>query len=841
MKISRFFNILILAGASLTATSALADGQGTIHQDAANKTVTLSDGKGGLQLRLNYDGRCVLDQVTVLGRQVVADSGVASGILADGHWRTTRAGLATPKILIAKNVLTVKNISFGKPGAEIQETWRFTVQADGITWQINRRYPDAIRLEDAAFPEWDFGSLSTWTGGLLGNGGVVWNKYLETPNATYGAHADTVTFWNRQQHDCLRIVPRLSKDQNGAVRFSHQTNNVFSFNYVVSGAELKPKHELTRFLAHRQDLWAPFNAGPGEVSVEFTLQALHYDDLCNRGTFRGLDGESIRELLNTVGRYGVVDTRLFGGNGWRSEFTCLHEQWFAQMGLAVDASDYTAGFAAALDYERDHAIGPDGRVKGRWHHNAGDAMRGTFDELGFYEAQWGYMMDSQPDDVICVAEQFDLTGDRHWLAGQKNACERALNFLLRREVAGTGLVTVMTDSHTQKRGSDWIDVIWASHENALINAELYYALQLWADAEETLADPAQAAAYRAFAARLKTSFNRPIDQGGFWDPANQWYVDWRDKDGSIHGNNLVTPVNFTAIAYGLCDDPARQKAILDRIETEMQKENLFFWPLNFFPYEADEGMAVNYPYPNYENGDIFLSWGELGVRAYAAYDPALALKYVKKTLARYEEDGLSFQRYKRKTQRGAGDDILAGNCMPIVGLYRDIYGLQPKPDRLYLEPHLTGDLAGTELRYELRGRLYLIDLGSSNLWSITAENCTLRDSNPFGINATADGLEYFPGKSATAALWITPSPAQSLTVQIESWPDNAVGPRRWTETARGKGKIRHVLAGMQAGADYELLVNSIYSASLRADKAGRVEFARSLDSALPHSFELHLK
>ena len=65
--------------------------------------------------------------------------------------------------------------------------------------------------------------------------------------------------------------------------------------------------------------------------------------------------------------------------------------------------------------------------------------------------------------------------------------------------------------------------------------------------------------YRAFAARLKTSFNRPISAGGFWDPTNQWYAYWRDKDDSIHGDNLVSPVNFAAIAYGLCDDPARRK------------------------------------------------------------------------------------------------------------------------------------------------------------------------------------------------------------------------------------------------------------------------------------------
>ncbi|MGA2543268.1 MAG: hypothetical protein ABSG78_17090 [Verrucomicrobiota bacterium] len=832
---------LLLTAWLAGAASVLAAGEGTIHLDAERKLVTLADGRGQLALRLNYDGRCVLDQITVRGREVAAEAGASSGIRVDGQWFTTRNGIASPGVVISKDTVAVTGIVFGKPGSEVHETWQFTVQADRILWRITREYSTGATLEDAAFPEWDFGSMSTWTGGMLDDGGVVWNKYLGTLNATYGAHAGTVTFWNREQRDCLRIVPTLPKDQHPTVRFSHQTNNIFSCNYAVSGQELKPKHDLRRYLSNRQDLWAPFQAAPGKVSVEFVLQALDYDKVCNRGTFQGLDGRSIRELLNTVGRYGVIDSRLVGANGWRTGYICLHEQWFAEIGLALNDPDYIANLSEALAYERDHAIGPDGRIKSRWTYNAGDAMRGTYDALGFYEAQWGYLMDSQPDYVINVAEQFDLTGDRHWLAGQKTACERALHFLMDREVQDTGLVAMMTDSCKQQRGSDWIDIIWASYENALVNAELYYALGLWSGAEDALGDPAHAASYRAFAARLKTHFNRPVTEGGFWDPTNQWYIYWREKDGSIHGDNLVTPVNFAAIAYGLCDDTSRQKAILDRIEAEMQKEDLFSWPLNFFSYQREEGAARNFPLPNYENGDLFLSWGELGVRAYAAYDPVLALKYVKKTLARYDEDGLSFQRYLRKSQRGSGDDILAGNCMSVVGLYRDIYGIQPKPGRLFLEPHLTGDLNGTELRYQLRGRDYVVAL-STNGCAVAVGACTLRASPPFGVNAIATGLEYFPGKSADWALSVTPPAAQALTIQIQAWPDNSSEPRRWTESApQDKGKTRHAVAGLRPEAIYQLSVNGRAAVSLRADKAGRIEFAQTPGLVMPKQFELNLK
>jgi hypothetical protein len=833
----RWIVLLFLAVGLAGGASVRAAGPGTIQLDAERKLVTLTDGQGQLALRLNYDGRCVLDQVMVRGREVAAESGVASGICVAGQWFTTKTGIATPGVAVSQDTLTVTGIVFGQPGSEVRETWQFTVLADRIVWRITRKYSAAATLEDAAFPEWDFSDMSTWTGGMLDNGGVVWNKYLETPNATYGAHAGAVTFWNRERHDCLRIIPALPKDQFGTVRFSHQPKDVFSFNYVVSDAEQKPKHDLNRFLPDRQDLWAPFQVSAGEVSAEFALQALDYNQAYDRGTFSGLDGGSIRELLNTVARYGVIDTRLVGGNGWRSGYICLHEQFFGEIGLALDDPDYIANYSKALDYYRDHAIRPDGRVKSRWTYNAGDAMPGSYDKLGFYEAQWGWLLDSQPDYVINVAGQFDLTGDRPWLAGQKTACEQALNFLVRREVGHSGLVAMMNDSRKAGKSSDWIDVVWASYENALVNAELYYALGLWAGAEEALGDPAQAAAYRDFAARLKTSFNRPVSEGGFWNPTNQWYVYWRDQDGSIHGDNLVTPVNFTALAYGICDDPARQKAILDRMEAEMQKEHLFSWPLCFLPYAPDEGGA-GATFPKYENGDLFLSWGEVGVRAYAAYDPALALKYVKKTLARYDQDGLSYQRYLRQSQRGEGDDILAGNCMAIVGLYRDIYGVQPKPNRLYLAPHLTAELSGTKLRYLLRGRLYLIEPAGEG-GSITANACTLRAAHPFGVNATDTGLEYFPGTNPDWALSITQSAAQPLTVQINSWPDDPDAPRQWMETApQVPGTTRHVAAHLRPNAIYKLKANGKVTASLRADKTGRIEFTYKRGYAAPQQFEI---
>ena len=191
--------------------------------------------------------------------------------------------------------------------------------------------------------------------------------------------------------------------------------------------------------------------------------------------------------------------------------------------------------------------------------------------------------------------------------------------------------------------------------------------------------PKKSQKYAKAADELKIQFNKNTDQGGFWDSKQQCYAYWRNKDGSMHGANMVVPVNFSAIGYGLCDQPSRRAAILDRMEALMKQERLFFWPLCFTSYQKEEvHPTVNWPFPAYENGDLFLAWGELGTRAYAAYDAGLALKYVKSVLAQYANDGLAFQRYLRVSQTGAGNDILANNCSVVVGLYRNIYGLQPQ-------------------------------------------------------------------------------------------------------------------------------------------------------------------
>lgn len=363
------FLVTLLAGA---AGAAGAPPQ-VVH-DPANQAITIADGGRALTLRLRYQDRCVLDQVRVGGRNVMAtNSGAWTGVRVGGQWHSTRQTLRTPRVVVTETTATVSGIECAGGGVPFAETWNFTAREDRVLWRIEREYLTGGLVEDCGLAGWDFAAMSTWTGALLGQGGVAWCKLFDQPNASYGVHAGEVTLWNRDEPACLRITPGTPAPGHAATRFSRQPDGGFSLTHAVTEDRLTPRHGQARFLRDRQDVWTPWTVRPGRVVAEFTLQALDYHQAYDRGTFALLNGASIREILNTIARIGAIDDEVMGSNGYYSGFAVLHEPWIAQLGLAIDNPAYFRAYSRTLDHQRDHAIGPDGRVKSRWSYNAGDA------------------------------------------------------------------------------------------------------------------------------------------------------------------------------------------------------------------------------------------------------------------------------------------------------------------------------------------------------------------------------------------------------------------------------------------------------------------------------------
>lgn len=801
MRIRFAVCIAILSGLIFSFGALASAADGGITYDAAAKYLAIRDAPGDISLRVNVNDRCIIDSVKINGMETVrAEYGVRTGIKVKNKWYSTRSVKSPMQVSVTGNIAVISGIRFGSEKMRVEEIWTFTANENTIDWRIERTYLDGGILNDTYFAGWDFSSMDTWTGALLDTGGVAWSRFLERPRMTLGNHAREVTFWNRENDAALRITPTVPDGQQTAVSFTHQPSGAFTFIQNAGDASFEPKYDLSRFLTDKQDVWKPFSVAPGTVSIQYRLQALKYSEAYDLGDLKGIDESAVREVFNTILRYGVLDKYLTGGNGWRSGYVCLQEQWYSSIAAALGNPDYTRNLSDTYDYYKQNAVKADGRVPGRFKYDKADSAPGTYTEKGFYEPVWGIVLDSQPDYVIVVSEQFHNTADINWLRGQKETCEKALDFLLARDSDNDGLLEMMTDYHSEGKSSDWIDVMWASHENAFVNAEMYYAMTLWAELEKVLGDEAMSKKYAAAAARLKSAFNRDVASGGFWNPDKKWYVYWRDKDGSIHGDNLVIPVNFMALAYGVCDDAKRKNAILSQIEAATAKENLFIWPLNIYPYEsADEGAAkINFPFPRYENGDIFLSWDELGVRIYADYDPAIAVKYVRSVLNRYEQDGLAHQRYTRVEQKGVGEDILSGNGNAIVGLYSSIYGIKPRYDRLYLNPHLTPELNGTKLKYRLRDQDYTISL-SQNDYTIDVEGYAVHDGGAFGVQAQKGQLNYYRDMKGDSSLTLRRRSSARLSLDASGW--EAATPK-WTAVSAEKDSIEYTVSGLSSKKQY---------------------------------------
>ena len=800
------------------------------------------DGSGNLMLTIQYDNKVVVDRLQVFGEVPVSnDQGIFSAVKVNGNWFTTRSGIATPKVVIKKNNIVIDNIRYGEGENTIKEKWIFVPSSNYIDWTIERQHSGSLYLEDMGFPQWSFNNMETWTGALLGTGGVAWCKLFNSANASFANHTGEVALWNQMNNSGLRITAVEEPGQHHAVRFTRQPDNKWTLNHSVTNDRLNTKHALARFNSDRQDIWDSVKVH-GTVRTTYRLQAFNYDQAYYRGDFPGLNGASIRAVLNTIARVGVIDEYIIGSNNWhiREGFAVLHEQWIAQMGLAINDPNYLENYRKTLDYYRDNAISADGRVKPRWAYVSGDHEPGTYDEKGFYEAQWGRLLDSNTDQVINVAELFHLNGDIEWVETHKSQCEKVLEFLLQRDSDNDGLIEAMSDSYKEKKGSDWIDVIWASYENAFLNAKMYEALMRWAEVERILGDTMRANDYLGRAERLKRRFNQSIHDGGFWDAEKKWYIYWRDKDDTIHGSNLVTPVNFMAIAYGICDDKNRQASILDTIEKLMQDEELFMWPISFFPFEADEGLHVNYPFPNYENGDIFLGWGEVGIRAYSNYNAQIPVRYISNVLAQYEKDGLAFQRYDRRKEQGQGSDILANNALPVVGLYRDIYGIQPKHNRLYLDPRMTRDLNGTKLKYWLRGKYYTIQLSVGD-HSVSADSFSIKSSRDFGIHIESDGLVFFDGGNDTPDMRISTRGKAAVHLKVSDWARDDSSVRSWIITTESdSAALNCEIFSLRPNNTYSLMKNGKAIANIKSDYLGSVKFSSVVKRGTADTHELKL-
>lgn len=299
-----------------------------IFYDRPGKTITITVPDKKLSLVIDCSSGYIISQLNINGRNVLSTSGIYTGIQTKKT--DYRSNGHSVRIRVAKmaNKITLTGLTYGDADNRIDETWEFSLAKGRVRWDIIRNYQQDTKLEDMAFPRYNFADLNTWKGGILDNGGMIWCKYLRQINDTYGVHTGGATFWNGRSGDGLRITARPDKEMMVATKYSRSGKNEFTVTQLVTGEELGQRYNLSRFVGQKANVFAPFRVKKGVVTLSVEMQYVDYFKTYSRGTLPGIDAVAVRELLNTTGRYGVVDNNIIGGNGWLTNWKCLHEPFF---------------------------------------------------------------------------------------------------------------------------------------------------------------------------------------------------------------------------------------------------------------------------------------------------------------------------------------------------------------------------------------------------------------------------------------------------------------------------------------------------------------------------------
>ncbi len=169
-----------------------------------------------------------------MDRNTISPSGVFTSIKTETEQYSSLESTEQAKVLVKGNRVEISNIVFGDEEMSVTETWIFTLNDKQILWNIKRKYNQGGRLDNMAMPAWNFSSLSTWKGGILNTGGMVWCKYLKNIDDTYGVHTNGVTFWEPESGDGFRVEASSETGESIASAFSHGEQGEFTFTQYLT-------------------------------------------------------------------------------------------------------------------------------------------------------------------------------------------------------------------------------------------------------------------------------------------------------------------------------------------------------------------------------------------------------------------------------------------------------------------------------------------------------------------------------------------------------------------------------------------------------------------------------
>jgi len=179
----------------------------------------------------------------------------------------------------------------------------------------------------------------------------------------------------------------------------------------------------------------------------------------------------------------------------------------------------------------------------------GEASYGNLDGMGWL--------------IGMVYDYVSKTGDADFLQAMLPAMRRCAWAILSLQ-GPHGLPVVGPD------GDTYPDLGFIKGEQTYLAAVCYDGLTKMAALCSLLGSREEADRWRVAADRIKSAANKDVGAGGLWDPARGVYVGWRAPDGIVYANE-DSFANLIAIDSGMCDDPARVKAVFTRLNAMFQR------------------------------------------------------------------------------------------------------------------------------------------------------------------------------------------------------------------------------------------------------------------------------
>jgi hypothetical protein len=158
-------------------------------------------------------------------------------------------------------------------------------------------------------------------------------------------------------------------------------------------------------------------------------------------------------------------------------------------------------------------------------------------------------------EVIEEARRYyEATKDTAWLRSNIENLEHSAGWVL---------------ANTDQYGRVWSDVYYEDQvikDGRVTQAQAFaaHAFSLLADIETLLARPAESSRYSQLSKKMSDALVAPLPSG-YWDPQNQRFIDWVDRNGKPHDHiHLLAnelPVTF---GYATADQAAAVRRLIDQ-------------------------------------------------------------------------------------------------------------------------------------------------------------------------------------------------------------------------------------------------------------------------------------